>query len=94
MKSNLAKTGKHVSVSENANEILVSVPSMNEKKIEKAEIYFYRPSDETKDLKLNQHQNGKFIIPNDQLVQGEYVIKTEWTVEGVKYYEEISFTKS
>jgi nitrogen fixation protein FixH len=94
MKTNLAKSGMHVSVLENGNEIHVSVPVIGEKSIENAEVYFYRPSDETKDLKLNKHQNGTFIIPNNQLVKGEYVIKTEWTIEGVKYYEEINFTKS
>lgn len=94
MKTNLAKTGQHVSVTENGKEILVSVPAINEKSIETAEVYFYRPSDESKDLKLEKHHNGQFIVPADQLTKGEYIIKTEWTVEGIPYYEEINFTKS
>jgi nitrogen fixation protein FixH len=91
MKNNLAKTGKHVSVSENGKEILVSVPMMDKSNIEKAEVYFYRPSDESKDLKLDQHTEGIFVVPNDQLAKGEYVIKTKWSVDGVNYYEEINF---
>lgn len=92
MKNNLAKTGQHVSVKENGNEVRVTVPINGEKLIDKAEVYFYRPSDESKDLKLDNHQNGTFIIPNDQLAKGEYVIKTQWAVDGVNYYEEINFT--
>jgi hypothetical protein len=92
MKNNLAKTGQHVSVNNTGNEVHVTVPTNGEKVIEKAEVYFYRPSDESKDLKLNQHTEGVFIVPNDQLAKGEYVIKTQWSVDGVNYYEEINFT--
>jgi nitrogen fixation protein FixH len=94
MKKNLAKTGQHVSVSENRNEVHVAVPINGEKTIEKAEVYFYRPSDKSKDLKLNQHLNGVFIVPKTQLTKGEYVIITQWTIDGIEYYEEINFTKS
>ena len=65
---------------------------LDKKVIEKAEVYFYRPSDESKDLKLNKHLDGVFIIPNKLLAKGNYVIKTQWTTEGINYYEEINYT--
>ena len=91
MKNNLARTGQHVSVKKNGKEVHVTLPLNSENVIEKAEIYFYRPSDQSKDLKLNQHLDGVFVIPNNQLAKGEYVIKTQWSIEGVNYYEEINF---
>src|SRR5689334_10018601 len=41
MKNNLARSGMHVSVSEKDHEIEVSVPTMDDQSIEKAEVYFY-----------------------------------------------------
>lgn len=92
MKNNLAKSGQHISVKENGNNVHIIVPINNEKTIDKAEVYFYRPSDESMDFKLNQHTNGVFIIPNEKLAKGEYVIKTQWSIDGINYYEEINFT--
>jgi len=53
-------------------------------------IYFYRPSNENSDFKMNINtdENGGQKIPVSKLLKGWWQIKISWTSGGTEYYNE------
>lgn len=53
-------------------------------------IYFYRPSDESKDfvIKINPDNSNIHSVPSDKLLNGLWKIKVEWSVSDTTYYNE------
>lgn len=91
MKSNLANAGVHMEIEIEGNKLKISLPLIEKNSTENAKVYFYRPSDASKDITLEKHENGIFLIPTEKLIKGEYIIKSEWSSGGKKYYEEKTF---
>jgi len=53
-------------------------------------IHIYRPSDDKEDLlyRIKLDSNAYQLLPADNLLPGKYIIKLDWTFEGVEYYQE------
>ena len=53
-------------------------------------IFFYRPSDESKDfvLKINPYDSNIHSVPTNKLFKGLWKIKVEWAVSDTAYYNE------
>ena len=57
----------------------------------KGSINCFRPSDASKDFTTSfAIEDGRFSIPLDKFIKGKYLIKVEWSNEGLNYYEEQS----
>ena len=50
-------------------------------------IHFYRPSDISKDFTKNIDQ-GMFEVSTNEMLPGKWVVKMDWTAEGVSFYKE------
>lgn len=90
-RNNLVATGKHISIHHNDKNVMVNLPNINEQSPKNAKIYFYRASDQTKDIKLNNEQGGEFSIDKSRFIKGEYVLHAEWECDGKSYYEETKY---
>jgi len=42
------------------------------------QIYFFRPSDKSKDYKIGVLKNERIIVPKSRLMKGRYIIKFSW----------------
>ncbi|MGE0567389.1 MAG: FixH family protein [Bacteroidia bacterium] len=52
-------------------------------------VYFYRPSDSDKDLKLKlAFEEYEFIVPQSKLTKGHYKMQLHWKSGGKNYYKE------
>lgn len=91
-RNNLIATGEHIQVVNYDNGVSVHLPSINNQTPTNAKIYFYRASDESKDIKLNNQQGGEFTIDKNKFIPGEYVLHAEWECDGKTYYEETNYT--
>ena len=67
--------------------------SFTEDKIS-GEIYFYRPSDKSKDfiIQLTLNSEAGQIIPVTRIDKGFWRIKLSWTSDGIEYYNERAIT--
>jgi hypothetical protein len=56
----------------------------------KASVLFYRPSDSSKDFKIevSPDTSGSCIIVSEKLSRGIYRMQVDWSVDGVAYYNE------
>ena len=49
----------------------------------------FRPSDETKDfIESFKTETGSHTIPLSKFIKGKYLIKVDWSANGVDYYQE------
>ena len=52
-------------------------------------VHFFRPSDDTKDLLVNEASVDSVIsIGSEQLISGKYLVKVEWTINKKVYFQE------
>jgi len=53
-------------------------------------ILVYRPSDDKEDILYPIHLDSNLyqILPASKLLPGKYIIKLDWTFEGVEYFQE------
>jgi|WetSurMetagenome_2_1015567.scaffolds.fasta_scaffold47059_3 hypothetical protein len=72
--------------------ILIKFPSTYNLKNIKGTINFYRPSDESKDFKLNiePDENGEQKVATTKLLKGLWKVKINWFLEEKEYYNESS----
>ena len=70
--------------------ILIDFPDFFDKKVVEGSILVYRPSDYAEDLRYNidLDTNGYQFIPTHTLLKGKYILKLDWTCEGVNYCPE------
>jgi hypothetical protein len=55
-------------------------------------VHFFRPSDETKDFRLEEATVDKELsVPSEQFSSGKYLIKVEWKANGKTYFQEQDF---
>lgn len=53
----------------------------------KGQVYFYRPSDQSQDFKVEVKSNQEEVL-TDQLVKGKWRLKVDWTSGSKSYYKE------
>ena len=58
-------------------------------KAEEVKVHFFRPSDDTKDVLLEEAAvESVLTVPSNQLIAGKYLVKVEWTANGKTYFQE------
>lgn len=58
-------------------------------KAESVKVHFFRPSDDTKDVLLEEEAvESVLAIPSSQLIAGKYLVKVEWKANGKTYFQE------
>jgi len=58
-------------------------------KAENVKVQFFRPSDDTKDVVLEEATvEGALVVPIDRFTMGKYLVKVEWSVNGKTYFQE------
>ncbi len=74
----------------NANDITLFYPAVEQKQDFSGELVFFRPSDASKDLKLNLRFDGKgrLIVNKSDLSKGIYKVCISWHNNGKDYYKE------
>lgn len=70
--------------------IHITIPHELQTKDFMGEVYFFRPSDASKDLNLKFHTNGdgKVSITDSKLIKGVYKMKISMNSKGKKYIKE------
>ena len=92
-KNNASKLS-NVSVTQDADAVLIDLPSeMKGKKID-GEAWFYCKTDAQKDRKiaLQVDTSGRQLILKSQLAKGAFELKLNWQSGGEKYYTEQNIT--
>ena len=71
-------------------QIKIKFPVLPEKNNQKNSIFLYRPSDQSKDLKIEIKTDtlGIQIIPAEKLTKGFWKIKLSWVSHEAEYYDE------
>jgi hypothetical protein len=92
-KNNLSSLENKISVSNTPTAVKIQLPSGTFGNIENAEVYFLKPSDETKDFKIKLAVDSQGIqeIPNSNLANGVYTIRIAWDNAGQHYFQEENF---
>jgi hypothetical protein len=69
---------------------VIKFPEFFKSKPISGQVYFYRPSDEKKDMKLNisTNENLEMIIPLNKIYQGLWRLKIEFKADNLEYYYE------
>lgn len=83
-----------VKVWQNESGITIQFPSeMKERKLS-GQAWFYCPVDAGKDKKLDIDisSGAEFLVNNNVLSPGNYIVKINWNQEGKHYYSEQNFT--
>jgi len=80
-----------ISASVNKEQIILSFPYIIRNKKPEGSIWVYRPSDELKDMRiaLNPDTSGVQIISRKNLAIGKYILKVDWKLDSVPYYQEL-----
>lgn len=59
------------------------------KKVEEVKVHVFRPSDDTKDILIEEALVESLItVPLEKLISGKYLVKVEWQVDGKTYFQE------
>ena len=77
---------RSVAVNSTNDEIVIEIEKSLSQKIDSGTMYLYRPSDKTKDIKVPVEpklENMQFR--KKDLLNGRYILKFTWYMEGVKY---------
>jgi hypothetical protein len=77
-------------IKQNQDSILFTFPKMFASSSISGLIFFYRPSDQSKDfvLKINPDSRNTHTVPTKQLSNGLWKIKVEWSASDTSYYNE------
>ena len=81
-----------VSVSQGDNSIVVAFNDSLDYSNVMGTMKFYRPSDEKKDfsIPLKVENNGKMYVSSDSIEKGFWKIQINWSIDGNKYFKEVS----
>jgi len=73
--------------------IVISFPEIVRNKTPNGSILIYRPSDYEDDITIDIQLNddNQQILSSKELLAGKYIIKIDWELEGIRYYQEKSF---
>jgi len=88
-RSNAARLSAAPSILHTVNSLSVRLPIEFENKPVQGEIYLYRASDKTKDLRQNfKTANGFYEARFDKELSGAYSLKLSWETGGKQFYTE------
>ena len=73
--------------------IIITFPDFFDGKLVEGTVLVYRPSDNSQDklFGIELDSANRFIIPTTRLLPGKYILKADWTCEGIHYYQENIF---
>lgn len=76
-------------ISHSVNSVSIQFPDEFLNKEVKGELYLYRPSDASKDLRANFRTSKDFVqVPLSKNLSGAYEVKLSWQASGKTYYSE------
>ncbi len=80
-------------INEDRDGIVISYPADLKGKVIKGQVVFFRPSDENADFNDSIRFDTAMIqhIPVDKFINGKYVAKFFWTMDGMEYANESDF---
>lgn len=70
--------------------IFIHFPEFFNPKQVEGSILIYRPSDDKEDIlyEITLDSNSYQVLPAKELLPGKYIIKLDWTSEGIEYFQE------
>ena len=74
-----------VNISNKGSEIEIQLSKCLASMTDSFQIFFFRPSDKTKDYKVGMRSNISLRVPSAQLLKGRYIIKISWHNKKEKY---------
>lgn len=82
-----------ISISEDPQALIITYPNELKGKDVKGEVVFFRPSDENADFKDSIRFDSAMVqqIPLQKFINGKYVAKFLWTMDGKEYANENTF---
>jgi nitrogen fixation protein FixH len=76
-------------ISHSVTSVSIQLPEEFLNKDVKGELYLYRPSDASKDLKINFTTAKNFVeVALNKNLSGAYIVKLSWQADGKTYYNE------
>jgi len=76
-------------ISHSTNSVSIQLPQEFLNKNVEGQLYLYRPSDASKDIRKNfSTQNNSVRISLDNNLSGSYEVKLSWQADGKKFYNE------
>ena len=91
-RKNLQKLGEEIRLIQNNKELWLSFPASQKYNDIDGEIYIYRPSDASADrkFKIVLDSLNSQTINADELVNGNYIVKVDWTYQNESFYQELT----
>ena len=82
-----------VDITNTGKELIIKFPNQPDKNQNKDFISLYRPSDNTKDVKIPvlTDTSGTQIVSVERLIKGYWKVQINWTSRGSEYYYESVF---
>ena len=92
-KNNLSHLDEKLSLTDSADVVKLKIPAAAAQNITDGMIYFLRPSDEKKDLRLalKPDSSGLQLISRTLLSKGLYTVQLSWKSNNKLFYSEQSF---
>jgi hypothetical protein len=88
-KGNVSLLSEPLKISQTVNSLSIQLPKEFAGKNVEGQIYLYRPSDATKDVRKNfATEDGFYRMNLNSDLSGAYELKLSWQANGKKYYEE------
>lgn len=88
-KSNVAGLSSPPKITHAVNSVSIQLPGEFANKTVEGEIYLYRPSDASKDIRKNfTTQDGFYQLDLVKALSGSYDIKLSWKAGGKQYFQE------
>ena len=86
---------EQISFSQAGDTLIIAFPAIVQGKHTGGNILFYRPSDNHLDVRyaLKLDEEGRQYFYTGNLIHGKYIIKIDWILDSVPYYQEEVFFK-
>jgi hypothetical protein len=73
------------------NHVVVAFPDSFINKVQEAEVFFYRPSDDHADVTVKL-VSDTLVLPSANFIQGRYIVKISWTMNEEQFMIEKEFS--
>ncbi len=92
-KNNTRSLPEKITFEHRGNTLIISFPAIIESKKPGGTILLYRPSDYALDIEhtIDTDEEGRQFISTEQLLPGKYIIKIDWALDSIQYYQEEIF---
>jgi nitrogen fixation protein FixH len=88
-RQNVSELTAPPNITHSVNSVGIQLPAEFLNKEVKGQLYLYRPSDASKDLKMDFSTNKSFIeLALNKDLSGVYEVKLSWQADGKTYYNE------